>query len=135
MENREQIRGILSRARTIAVVGLSANPWRTSHAVAAYLQKQGYRIVPVNPKEAGGTILGEKVYPDLPSIPDPVDIVNVFRRPEEVPPHAEEAIRIGAPVLWLQLGIINEEAARRAREAGLTVVMNRCIMVDHQSLL
>lgn len=135
MDTREQIRGILSRARTIAVVGLSASPYRTSHAIAAYLQRQGYRIVPVNPQEAGGTILGETVYPDLLSVPVPVDIVNVFRRPEAVPPHVEEAIRIGAPVLWLQLGVVNEEAARRAREAGLAVVMDRCIMVDHQSLL
>ncbi len=129
-----EIREILSRARTIAVVGLSAKPWRTSHTVAAYLQKRGYRVIPVNPKEAGKTILGEKVYPDLPSIPEPVDIVNVFRRPEEVMPHVEESIRIGAPVLWLQVGVTNEEAARRAREAGLTVIMDRCIMVDHQSL-
>lgn len=129
------IREILKQARIIAVVGLSPDPHRTSHAIASYLQAQGYRIIPVNPKESGNTILGERVYPDLPSIPHPVDIVNVFRRPEEVMPHAEEAIRIAAPVLWLQVGVINEEAARRAREAGMTVVMDRCIMVDHRSLL
>lgn len=127
------IQEIVEQARTIAVVGLSANPERPSYQVASYLQAQGYRIVPVNPNAA--EVLGEKAHPGLSSIPVPVDVVDIFRRPEDVPPIVEEAIDIGAKAVWMQLGIVHEEAARRAREAGLDVVMDRCLMVEHGRLL
>lgn len=119
----QQIIDILKKAKTIAVVGLSPNSERTSHGVSKYLQSHGYRIIPVNP--VAEEVLGEKSYPDLLSVPEKVDIVDVFRRPSEVMPVTEEAIKIGAPVLWFQDGVINEEAAAKAREAGLTVVMDR----------
>ena len=119
----QQIIDILKRAKTIAVVGLSPNPERTSHGVSKYLQSHGYRIIPVNP--VAEEVLGEKSYPDLLSIPEKVDIVDVFRRPSEVMPVTEESIKIGAPVIWFQDGVINEEAAAKARGAGLTVVMDR----------
>ena len=121
---------ILRESRTIAVVGLSADPDKPSHEVAAYLQSRGYRIVPVNPK--GGTILGEAVWPDLASIPFPVDVVDVFRPPAACPEVARQAVAIGARFLWLQLGIVSEEAARIAREGGLGVVMDRCMLIEHQ---
>ena len=121
---------ILRESRTIAVVGLSADPDKPSHEVAAYLQSRGYRIVPVNPK--GGTILGEAVWPDLASIPFPVDVVDVFRPPAACPDVAGQAVAIGARFLWLQLGIVSEEAARIAREGGLGVVMDRCMLIEHQ---
>jgi predicted CoA-binding protein len=124
------INEILSQSRRIAVVGLSADPQKTSHGVAAALQHYGYRIYPVNPKES--EILGEKVYPDLKSIPDPIDIVNVFRRPEFTPSIAREAVAIGARTLWLQSGIINDEARQIAESAGLDFVMDHCIMVEHR---
>jgi predicted CoA-binding protein/rubrerythrin len=119
------IRKVLTEYRTVAVVGASPKPERPSHVVARFLKKEGFRVVPVNPK--GGEILGETVYPDLTSIPGPVEVVDVFRRAEEVMPVAEEAIAIGAKALWLQEGIVNEEAAGRARAAGLIVVMDRCM--------
>ena len=121
---------ILHSARTIAVVGLSGKRYRPSHGVAEYLQRSGYRIIPVNPEES--EVLGEKCYPDLDSIPGPVDVVDIFRRSEFVPEIVEAAIRKGAKVVWMQEGVIHEEAARRAREAGLTVVMDRCILKDHR---
>jgi uncharacterized protein len=124
---------LLREAKTIAVVGLSSNPERSSHGIAQYLQKHGYRVIPVNPAET--EVLGEKSYASLKDIPEHVDIVDVFRRPEFVPDIANEAIEIGAGALWLQLGIIHEEAAREAMAAGLTVVMNRCIAVDHNLLV
>jgi predicted CoA-binding protein len=126
---RETIKRILEEAGNIAVVGLSDKPERTSHMVAAAMQKRGYRIIPVNPN-VKGTILGETCYPSLKDIPEPVDIVNVFRRSEETPPIAREAVEIGARVLWLQQGIVNEEAAAIAAEGGLAVIMDRCIKVE-----
>lgn len=121
---------ILRESRTIAVVGLSADPDKPSHEVAAYLQSRGYRIVPVNPK--GGTILGEAVWPDLAAIPFPVDVVDVFRPPAACPDVARQAVAIGARFLWLQLGIVSEEAAGIARAGGLGVVMDRCMLIEHQ---
>jgi predicted CoA-binding protein len=123
---------ILEQSKVIAVVGLSPKPHRDSHGVAKYLQKQGYRVVPVNPR--ADTILGEKAYPDLASIPEQVDVVDIFRKAEDVPPIVDEAIDIGAKAVWMQLGIVNEEAALKARTAGLGVVMDRCMLVEHRNL-
>ena len=127
-----QIGEVLRSCRTIAVVGLSGRRSRPSYGVAEYLQKAGYRIVPVNPMES--QILGEKCYPDLESIPGEVDIVDIFRRSEFVPEIVEAAIRKGAKVIWMQEGVVHEEAARRAEAAGLTVIMDRCILKDHRRL-
>lgn len=121
---------LLKSAKTIAVVGLSANKFRPSHGVSRYMQEQGYRIIPVNPELT--EVLGEKSYARLEDIPEPVDIVDVFRRSEAVPEIVESAIRIGARAVWMQEGVIHEEAAARARSAGLFVVMNRCILKEHQ---
>ena len=123
---------ILKTSKTIAVVGLSNRRQRPSYGVAQYLQSAGYRIIPVNPRES--QILGEKCYPDLESIPDAVDIVDIFRRPEFVPDIVEAAIRIGAKAIWMQEGVVHEEAARRAEAAGLVVIMDRCILKDHRRL-
>lgn len=123
---------ILASARTIAVVGLSHKRYRPSHGVAEYLKRAGYRIVPVNPHET--EVLGEKSYPNLDAVPGPIDIVDIFRRSEFVPEIVEAAIRIGAKMVWMQEGVVHEEAARRAREAGLAVVMDRCILKDHRRL-
>jgi predicted CoA-binding protein len=128
--NGDVVGQILRVAKTIAVVGLSSNPMRASHGVAEYLKNAGYRIIPVNPNET--EVLGEKAYARLEDVPEPVDIVDVFRRAEEVPAVAESAIGIGAKVLWMQLGIENSEAAERAREAGLVVVEDSCLMVEHK---
>lgn len=127
-----QISEILHTARTIAVVGLSGKRYRPSYGVAEYMRKAGYRIIPVNPNET--EVLGEKCYPDLDSVPDAVDIVDIFRRPEFVPDIVEAAIRKGARVVWMQEGVIHEAAARRAKEAGLEVVMDRCILKDHRRM-
>ena len=121
---------ILRAAKTIAVVGLSSNPMRASHGVAEYLKNSGYRIIPVNPNET--EVLGEKAYARLEDVSERVDIVDVFRRAEEVGAVAESAIRIGAKVLWMQLGIENAGAAERARAAGLVVVEDSCLMVEHK---
>lgn len=121
---------ILRQARTIAVVGLSPKAARPSHQVAAYLLAAGYRVIPVNPGHE--QLLGLPAYPDLASVPEPVDIVDIFRRSEEVPAIVDAAIAMGAKVVWMQLGIVHEEAAGKARAAGLTVIMDRCLMVDHQ---
>ncbi|HTT62937.1 MAG TPA: CoA-binding protein [Bryobacteraceae bacterium] len=121
---------LLKTSRTIAVVGLSNKRFRPSHGVAEYMQRNGYRIIPVNPFEQ--TVLGEKCYPDLDSVPDRVDIVDIFRRPEFVPEVVEAAMRIGAKAIWMQEGVVHEEAAERARAAGLFVVMDRCILKDHR---
>src|SRR5947209_288897 len=121
---------ILKNSKTIAVVGLSSNPSRASHEVSAYMQAAGYRIIPVNPNER--EVLGEKSYPRLEDVPEKVDIVNIFRRPEDVPPVVESAIRIGARTIWMQLGITNEQAAEKARAAGLQVVEDKCIMVERR---
>lgn len=130
--SREQIKQILESAGNIAVVGLSDNPERTSHMVSKAMQDRGYRIIPVNPGKK--QILGETCYRSLLDIPEPVHIVNVFRRAEEVVPIAEQAAQIKANVFWLQQGIINEEAARIATGAGLTVIMDRCIKVEDSVL-
>jgi predicted CoA-binding protein len=121
---------ILVATKTIAVVGLSSNPMRASHDVAAYLKAAGYRIIPVNPNET--EVLGEKAYARLEDIPEPVDIVDVFRRAEELPAVANSAIAIKAKVLWMQLGIENAAAAENARAAGLVVVENACLLVEHK---
>lgn len=126
--SREHIKELLANAGNIAVVGLSDKPDRTSYMVAAAMQSRGYRIIPVNPNAT--EILGEKCYASLSDIPEPVDIVNVFRRADQVVPVAEEAVKIKAKVFWLQLEIVNEEAARIASEAGLEVIMDRCIKVE-----
>jgi Predicted CoA-binding protein len=131
--SREQLKELLERSNTIAVVGLSDKPDRTSYLVSQAMQAKGYRIIPVNPN--ADTILGEKSYATLRDIPEPVDIVNVFRRSEHTPPVAEEAVAIGAKALWLQLGIANEETAAIAQEGGLFVVMDRCIKVEDSILL
>ena len=123
---------ILNSSRTIAIVGLSPKPDRPSYKVASYLKKQGYNIIPVNPTEQ--EILGERCYPDLASVPTSIDVVDIFRRSEEVPPIVAEAIRIGAKAVWMQEGVINEEAANRAGEVGLMVVMDKCMLKEHRNL-
>ncbi len=129
-----EIKYLLEEARNVAVVGLSEKAYRTSHGIARLLQNWGYRIFPVNPNLTG-PVLGEKPYATVDGIPERVDIVNVFRRSEKVPPVAHDAVAAGAKVLWLQLGVINEEAARYAEEHGLTVVMDRCLKVDYAMLV
>ncbi len=126
--SKEEIRTILTKYKTVAVVGLSHDPDKDSYHVAKCLKDHGYRIIPVNPtiKEA----LGEKSYPDLKSIPSPVDIVDIFRRPEAIPGIVDDAIDIGAKVVWMQYGLADKEAARKAREAGLEVVQSKCIKVE-----
>ena len=128
----KQIAEILKTARTIAVVGLSPKRYRPSYGVAEYMQKAGYRIIPVNPHET--EVLGEKCYPDIESVPEPIDIVDIFRRSEFVPEIVEAAIRKGAKVIWMQEGVVHDDAARRAQAAGLAVVMDRCILKDHRRL-
>ena len=128
----KQIADILHSTRTIAVVGLSSKRYRPSYGVAEYLQRSGYRIIPVNPMET--EVLGEKSYPDLDSVPEPVDLVDIFRRSEFVPAIVEAAIRKGAKAVWMQEGVIHEAAGQRARDAGLAVVMDRCILKDHRRL-
>jgi uncharacterized protein len=123
---------ILHNSRTIAVVGLSGKRYRPSYGVAEYMKRAGYRIIPVNPNET--EVLGERCYPDLDSIPEPVDIVDIFRRSEFVPEIVEAAIRIGAKMVWMQEDVFDEAAAQRAQEAGLAVVMDRCILKDHRRL-
>ena len=127
-----RIDAILRSCRTIAVVGLSGKRYRPSYGVAEYMQKAGYRIIPVNPQES--QVLGEKCYPDLDSVPDEVDIIDIFRRSEFVPEIVEAAIRKGAKVIWMQEGVVHEEAAERAEKAGLAVIMDRCILKDHRRL-
>jgi predicted CoA-binding protein len=131
--NGDAIGEILKTYKTIAVVGLSANPERPSYGVTGYMQKAGYRIIPVNPNER--EVLGEKSYARLEEVPEKVEIVDIFRRPEDVPPVVESAIRVGAKVIWMQLGIENAEGAEKARAAGLTVVEDACIFVEHRKRL
>lgn len=128
----QTIEDVLRSSRTIAVVGLSSDPRRPSYSVSAYMQRHGYRIIPVNPNEP--EVLGERAYSRLEDIPEPVDIVNVFRRSEFVPEVVAAAIRVKAKAVWMQQGVIHEDAARQAREAGLTVVMDRCILQEHMRL-
>jgi len=120
---------ILEHTRTLAVVGLSSKRRRPSYGVTAYMQSHGYRIIPVNPNEQSA--LGEKVYASLAEVPEPIDIVVIFRRPEHVPEVVEAAIQKGVKVVWMQEGVVHEQAAERARAAGLTVVMDRCILKEH----
>jgi uncharacterized protein len=130
------IREILTSSHTIAVVGLSGSPIRVSNGVSAYMQGAGYRIIPVNPNES--EVLGERSYATLEDVPEsdgPIDIVNVFRRPEFVEEIVESAIRVGAKAVWMQEGVVNEAAAARAREAGLEVVMDKCILKEHRKML
>ena len=123
---------LLKTSRTIAVVGLSNKRFRPSYGVSEYMQRNGYRIIPVNPFEK--VVLGEKCYPDVDSIPERVDIVDIFRRAEFVPEIVEAAIRIGARAVWMQEGVVHEDAAERARGAGLEVVMDQCILKDHRRM-
>jgi len=123
---------ILKSMHTIAVVGLSSRRMRPSYGVSEYMQRAGYRIIPVNPRET--SVLGEKAYASLEDVPGPVDIVNIFRRSEFVPEIVDAAIRIGAKAVWMQEGVVNEEAASKARAAGLAVVMDRCILKEHMRL-
>jgi len=123
---------IFAESRTIAVVGLSPKTNRPSNQVALYLQQAGYRIIPVNPGQT--EILGEPCFPDLQSIPEPVDVVDIFRRSDQVEPVVRDAVAIGAKVVWMQQGIVNDAAARIAEQEGLTVIMDRCLKVDHMQL-
>ena len=126
----DPITDILKKYKTIAVVGLSSNPMRPSHGVTEHMQAAGYRIIPVNPNET--EVLAEKSYARLEDVPEKIEIVNVFRRAEEVPPVVESAIRVGAKVVWLQLGIENDAAAEKGRAAGLTVIEDACILIEHR---
>ena len=132
MNQNQTILDLLKNSKTIAVVGFSSKPDKPGYYVPAYLQGAGYRIIPVNPFIDKG--LGEKAYPDLKSIPDSIDVVQIFRKPEDIPPIVEESIEIGANGVWMQLGIINEEAAATARSAGLKVVMDACMKVEHEKI-
>ncbi len=130
-KNPDPIRELLARAKTVAVVGLSDNPMRPSHGVSAYMQRQGYKIIPVNPQIAEA--LGEKAYPSLPDVPEKIDLVDVFRRAEFVDEIVEQAIQLKIPAIWLQEDVINERAAERARKAGMFVVMDLCILKEHRA--
>ncbi len=127
------IEAILRECKTVAVVGLSPNPARPSHQVAVYLQANGYRIVPVNPNAE--ELLGERCYPNLAAVPHSVELVDIFRRSEEVPVVVDEAIQVGAEAIWMQLGIVNEASATLAEKAGLDVVMDRCTAIEHRNLV
>ncbi len=120
---------IIKSCKVVAVVGCSSNPSRPSHTVSSYLKSHGFKVIPVNPAEK--EILGEVCYPDIASIPEEVDVVDIFRKSEDVPPIVEQAIKKGAKAVWMQYGVVNEPAAKRAREAGLKVVMDKCLKVEH----
>jgi predicted CoA-binding protein len=132
MNDDRMMKEILSSAKTVASVGLSSNPEKESYGVAAYLMGHGYRVIPVNP--TADEILGEKAYPDLASVPEKIDVVQIFRKSEDVPPVVDQAIKAGAKVVWMQEGIVNEEAAAKARAAGLQVVMDACMRQTHRRL-
>ncbi len=127
----DEIAELLKQVKTIAVVGLSSDPMRPSFGVSQYMQRNGYRIIPVNPNES--SVLGEKAYARLSDVPEKIDLVDVFRRPEFVPEIVEETIRLKIPAVWLQEGVIHEAGAKRARDAGITVVMDRCILKEHRA--
>jgi predicted CoA-binding protein len=129
INSSQAIRQILDECKTIAVVGLSSNPMRPSNNVSDFMQRNGYRIIPVNPNEA--EVLGEKAYATLADVPEKIDLVDIFRRSREAGAVVDDAIRVGAKAVWLQEGVIDEAAARRAHEAGLLVVMDRCILKEH----
>lgn len=130
LNNPEQLRQLLQNVRTIALVGASGKPRRPSYDVMAYLQGRGYRVIPVNPRLAGQMLLGERVYPDLASVPEPVDMADLFINPERVGAVVDAAVAAGIPTVWLQVGVVDEEAAARAEAAGVTVVMDRCPRQD-----
>ena len=132
-KDRETIEYILHNCKTIAVVGLSSRAQRAGYYVPAYLQRNGYRIFPVNPNL--DEVLGEKAYPDLLEVPEPVELALIFRRSEAVPPFVDQAIQIGAKAVWMQLGILNLPAAEKASQAGLKVVMDACMMVEHRRII
>lgn len=127
----DAIAELLKRSKTIAVVGLSNNPMRPSYGVSAYMQTNGYRIIPVNPKIKGA--LGEKAYSSLLDVPEKIDIVNIFRRPEFVDEAVDQAIQLKVPAIWMQEEVVNEKAAEKARKAGIFVIMDRCILKDHRA--
>ena len=129
INSEETIRRILDECRTIAVVGLSSDPWRPSNSVSAYMRRSGYTVIPVNPNET--KVFGEKAYPDLASVPAKIELVDVFRRSEEAGKAVDEAIAVGAKAVWLQEGVIDAAAAQRAADAGLLVVMDRCWLKEH----
>jgi uncharacterized protein len=133
MNSDKTMKDILLSTKTIASFGLSSDPRKESYGIVQYLKNQGYRVIPVNPTAT--EILGEKSYPDLESVPEKIDVVQVFRKPEDVPPVVDGAIKVGAKVVWMQEGIVNEEAAQKAREAGLQVVMDACMRATHQRLI
>lgn len=133
LESDEELRTLLTESKTIAVIGASPKPWRDSGEIAAFLMRKGYTVYPVNPKY--DEILGVTSYPNLKSIPDKIDLVDIFRNPADVMPVIDEAIAVGAKAVWMQLGVVNEEAAQKADDAGLKVVMDRCIAVEHRALL
>jgi uncharacterized protein len=133
MNSDKEMKEILLSAKTVASVGLSSNQEKESYWIVSYLKEQGYRIIPVNPTAT--EILGEKAYPDLSSVPEKVDVVQVFRKPEDVPPVVDEAIKIGAKVVWMQEGISHEESAQKARAAGLQVIMDACMRATHRRLM
>lgn len=132
MSDITTLRRVLRESRTLAIVGLSADWFRPSNFAAKYMQEHGYRVIPVNPKY--DEILGEKCYPTLSAIPEPVDLVDVFRKPADTPEIAREAVAIGAKTLWLQIGVINDEAVKIAENSGLTVVMDRCVKIEYARL-
>lgn len=129
----DEIRELLRLAKTIAVVGMSSNPMRASFGVSRFLQRQGFRVIPVNPNER--EVLGERAYPSVRDVPDAIDIVDVFRRPARVPEVIDDALVKGAPCIWMQEGVVNHEAAKKAEAAGLPVVMDRCILKELARLL
>ena len=129
INHEEVIKRILDETKTIAVVGLSSDPSRASYGVSRYMQTQGYRVIPVNPNET--EVLGEKAYPRIEDVPEKIDLVDIFRRSEEAGRHVDEAIELGVPAVWLQEGVIDQDAALRAGRAGLHVVMDRCILKEH----
>ncbi len=133
VEMDSELRDILKSARTVACVGVSSNPQKPSYGIFQYLAEAGYRMIPVNP--TAPEILGRPSYPDLPSIPEKIDVVQVFRKPEDVPPVVEQAIKAGAKVVWMQEGIVNEAAAATAEAAGLKVVMDHCMRKEYQRLI
>jgi hypothetical protein len=129
----ETIRKILQTSKTIAVVGASVKPWRDSNSISLYLAHAGYQVIPINPKYE--EVLGMRCYPNLKAVPTSIDIVDVFRNPDSAESIVDEAIAVKAKTVWMQLGVINEDAARKAEKAGLNVVMDRCILVDHRRLM
>ena len=133
IEDDAELRQILKTAKNVACVGVSSNPEKPSYGIFQYLAEAGYNMIPVNPTTP--EILGRKTYPDVPSIPEKIDVVQIFRKPEDVPPVVEQAIQAGAKVVWMQEGIVNEEAAQKAQQAGLQVVMDACMRATHRRLI